>query len=640
MRALALVLLLAPAAAPARAAGAADARLLYGAGRESEAREALAAAIKADPSDEDAYSFLLEILPDASPAVSALGEAAKKNLKTSPRKPVYLLGLCKSYRAAKEAEKAEAACRSALELDPVFFPSYRELALSYEAAGDRRRALETAAQWAEISGEYKAFAELGRLRTRYGDFAGARTALARASSLAGKSKDPEAPAWRRRVSAYTSALAAAERKAPAAARGSGGAAADDCAEKAAADNAAGRHREAEEAASACLRKAPNHPGLLETRADAYFALGYYEPAIENYSGAAAAAKKDRALIARVLRKKAGIHLRMGDAGKAKASYEEALLAGPEDEILLRELAEFREDRADHKGAFELYSRLLGLRPDDADLRARRDELEIPAMSAEELGAELVSRGVRLDEGKKAGPEERELLSSMREAEASGAVDYLKEKLRRLAGLTIERQDANGRLRLLLTHKGFESWLTLRTKDAVKFFEKKGMDFRHIFALRDVEGAPFFEKKGRLTRRGASAYLAALGGAKSWIMPYEDVPSSPAAEKAKAETASAMSGGYSEIYEPEYLWLLKATDCPQEVMTAPPIYLKEIRTPASTRYFICVTCAYRTRITDQIAMMIEDYRAGNTKIQTSGGTAFFGRAAAAPPKLCVDGRVGD
>ncbi|MDQ7774165.1 MAG: hypothetical protein RDU13_11675, partial [Elusimicrobiales bacterium] len=401
----------------------------------------------------------------------------------------------------------------------------------------------------------------------------------------------------------------------------------------------GRHREAEAAAAACLAAAPGHAGLLEAGADASFALGYYEDALERYARAAAAAKRDRALIARVLRKKAGIHLRMGETEKAGASYEEALLAGPEDEVLLRELAGFREKRADHKGAFDLYSRLLALRPGDDRARRKRDSLEIPAMSAESLEAELKERGVPLDEKKKAGPEEREILASMREAEDSGAVDYLKEKLGRLAGLTLERQE-NGKLRLLLTHKGFESWLTLRTKDAVKFFEKQGMDFRHIFALRDREGAPFFEKKGRLTRRGASAYLAALGGARSWIMPYEDVPASPAAEKARAETASIVSGGYSEIYEPEYLWLMRATDCPQEVMQESPIFLKEVRTPANTRYFICVSCAQRSRITDQIALMIEDYRAGNTKIQTSGGTAFFGRAGVAPPKLCVNGRVAD
>lgn len=640
MRFLALALLLS-AAGSAHAAGAADARALYGAGREAEAMEALAARLKAEPSDENAFSFLLEILPDSSPAAAApLEQAARASLKKAPTNPVYFLGLCKSYRAAGNLEKSEAACRAALELDPVRYAAYRELALTFEAAGDGRRALETAAQWAEISGGYKAFAELGRLRSRYGDFAGARTALSRAAGLAAKSKDPEAPAWRRRAASYTAELAAAERKTPRAARKAAGSAADGCAEKAAAANAADRHREAQEAAAACLLKSPGHAGLLEVRADASFALGYYESALDDYSKAAAAAKKDGALVARALRKKAGIHLRMNAEEKAKAAYEEALLASPDDEVLLRELAEFREERADHKGAYELYSRLLRLRPGDAAVRARRDELEISAMSAEELAAELESRGVPLAGGKKAGPGERELLSSMREAEAEGAVDYLKKELGRLTGLVLERKDGNGKLSLALTHRGFESWLALLTKDAVKFFEKKGMDFRHIFALRDKEGAPFFEKKGRLTRRGASAYLAALGGDKSWIMPYEDVPSSPAAEKARAETSSILAGGYAEIYEPEYLWLLKATDCPSEVMKEPPIYLKEIRTPAATRYFICVSCAYRNKITEIIALKIEDYRAGNTHIQTTGGTAFFGRAGVAPPRLCVDGRVAD
>ncbi len=638
MRTLALGLLLSSASAAA-AAGAADARLLYGAGNEPGAQDALAAALRADPSDEEAYSFLLEILPDSSPAAAApLEEAARGNLKKSPAKPVYYLGLCKSYRATGDLEKAGAACRAALELDPVFFPSYRELALTHEAAGDGRRALETAAQWAEISGGYKAFAELGRLRSRYGDFAGARTALSRASLLAGKSKDPEAPAWRRRVSSYTSALAAAERKAPAAARAPGGSGADDCAEKAAAANAAGRHREAEEAASACLRKAPGHAGLSEARADASFALGYYESALDDYAKAAAGAGKDRPLIARSLRKKAGIHLRMGAEAAAKASYEEALLAWPKDPELLRELAAFREKRSDHKGAYELYSRLTELDPAAADARAKRDGLEILAMPAEELAADLKARGVPLDEKKKAGPEERELLSSMREAESDGAVDYLKEKLGRLTGLTLERQDDAGKLRLLLTHRGFESWLALSTKDAVKFFEKKDMDFRYIFALRDKEGAPFFEKGGRLTRRGASAYLAARRGTQSWIMPYEDVPASPAAEKARAETGALASEGYEEISEPEYLWLLKKTDCPSEIMPDPPIFMKEVRTPARIRYYICRTCINSSRITDQIVQNIEDYRAGDTKIQSTGGTSFFGRGGVAPPKLCVDGKV--
>jgi hypothetical protein len=124
------------------------------------------------------------------------------------------------------------------------------------------------------------------------------------------------------------------------------------------------------------------------------------------------------------------------------------------------------------------------------------------------------------------------------------------------------------------------------------------------------------------------------------MPYEDVPASPAAEKARAETSSALAGGYSEISEPEYLWLLKATDCPPEVMPEPPIFLKEIRSPAATRYFICASCSYRSRITDQLVTLVEDYRGGKREVQSSGGTAFFGRGGTAPPRLCVDGRVSE
>ncbi|HNT97333.1 MAG TPA: tetratricopeptide repeat protein [Elusimicrobiales bacterium] len=639
MNALVLPLLL--AAAPALAGGAGDARRHYGAGREAEAREALAAAVRADPADEEAYSFLLEILPDSSPAVASLGEAARKNLKKGLKKPVYLLALCKSLRAAGEKEKAGAACRSALELDPVFSASYRELALTHEAAGDERRALETAAQWTEISGDYKAWTELGRLRSVYGDFAGARTALARASALAGKSKDPEAPAWRRRAAALTASLARAERKSPSRrGTGPGRKKAEDCAALAAAHNAAGRQREAEETASACLRSAPGHPGLTETLADAYFELGYYEKALELYAGAAEAAGRDRALAGRALRKKAGIHLRMGAGDQARTSYEAALRAYPGDPLLLRELAGFREKNGDHAGAFDLYSRLLKLRPGDKEAAEKLAELEVPAMSPAGLAAELRAREAFPEDGSEAGAEERELLMAMREAEAGGAVDYLKGKLGRLNGLTVERTGPDGSLRLALTRRGYEAWLAARTRDAVGFFERKGMDFRHIFALRDREGAPFFDKKGGLTRRGASAYLKALRGATSWLLPYEDVPDSPAVEKAKAETGALLSGGYEEISEPEYLWLLKKTECPPEVMVEPPIFMKEVRTPARVRYYICRYCIGRNRISDQIAHNIEDYRAGNTEIQSTGGTAFFGRGGSAPPKLCVNGRLSE
>jgi hypothetical protein len=122
------------------------------------------------------------------------------------------------------------------------------------------------------------------------------------------------------------------------------------------------------------------------------------------------------------------------------------------------------------------------------------------------------------------PDDERMLERVRKAEAGGAVEDLRGRGIPLAGLVAEAKlPGDARPRSLLTKEGCERWLFLRSQDAVAYFERKGVDAKWVFKLRDTEGRPMFRSGGLLTEAGDKVYRrASLGMKMFWLLPSGEV----------------------------------------------------------------------------------------------------------------------
>jgi hypothetical protein len=165
--------------------------------------------------------------------------------------------------------------------------------------------------------------------------------------------------------------------------------------------------------------------------------------------------------------------------------------------------------------------------------------------------------------------------------------------------------------------------------------------RDIFQLRDLSGAPIFDAGGKLTAEGLEAWRKSADGTKTWLLTYEPVPQSPKALQAEADIKQFTGMGYAEISEPEYLWLLRATDCPDDLMRQPPLSLKTTNDGTRMRYFICSDdhklCM--NNVNRNLPPAIAAYRSGDSDISDSKtSTAFFGTGAVQKHRLCENGKI--
>ena len=222
------------------------------------------------------------------------------------------------------------------------------------------------------------------------------------------------------------------------------------------------------------------------------------------------------------------------------------------------------------------------------------------------------------------------------------MDYLRKKVPSYRGLVLERYTPEG-TRLLLTGDGYKAYTFHATREAVKFFEGQGIGLREIFTLRTLEGAPAFDAGGKLTPEGEELWRRSSPVTRTWLLVYEPVPASPQAQQANKEIAEAEKNGYREISEPEYLWLLRATDCPEDVLQSSPVSMKKISDGARVRYLLCyipnALCMNGTN--DKLPPYIEACRSGNDQISDAKtSTAFFGTGGVKKRRFCENGRIWD
>lgn len=644
----AAAILLAALLAPA---GAADelnrAREAAALGSEARAFDLAMEGLKASPKDRELFLFAVELLPENSPArAKQLSAAAGGALAKDKSDYAWYLGACKALRVLGKGPEALSNCKKALELDPTAYPVYRELGLTHAAAGNPRKAAETLAQGVEISSSsYQAHYHLARVLEKRGDLSRAGASYRRALALAKTDAGLEAGYYRARIKAGVKRTDLKKEKVrgklaePAAPQRKQLAAA--CLAKFREEFLKDNLGMALQQSDACLKFSPSDPGLAAERAPLMVRLGKYDEGVAEYERAAGLYGLNPA--AALLRIKAAeTWQKLGRPEKALAQYRLAAAANPQDMNALKGLAAAQEARSDFSGAMGTYAEILKLEPGNARARARREELKASTLTSAQIMEELKLRQA-FDEKKTAlQPEDIKLFKAIKAAEIDGAVDYLRKKVPTARGVYISTATPEG-TRLLLSGAGYGVYLSHTSRDAVKFFEAEGVGMREIFKLRTQAGAPIFDPSGKLTAEGEDFWRRSASGQKTWLLSYEPVPSSPQALQANKDVAEAEKSGYREISEPEYLWLLRATDCPEEVLQKNPINLKVINDGARVRYLLCYidnTVCFNP-LNAKLPGYIEAYRAGDDQISDAKtSTAFFGSGAVKKRRFCENGKVWD
>lgn len=634
---------------------AAGALTLYaaegGPGKDAAPDRAALAALKASPGDRKLLLRAVETAPDLPSSAPALEASARLLLKKDPEDYAGFLALCKALRCSGRPQEGLPNCKRAMELDPTAYPSYRELGLTYAAAGNPRRTSETLQQGVELSSaSCQAYYILANVLEKHGDAVRAHSYYEKGLALAARGGDLDSRYYQALLRAGSKRTAqAARRPAKQQAKPKGAAKATPpataaaqlpaCLEKFKAEFLQDNLGTALEQSEACLKLGPRDPGLAAERAPLLVRLGRYEEGVKEYERAAALYGKDpMSGFCRI--KAAETWLKLGDTAKAAAQYRLALAANPKDLNALKGLAAAQEARSDSAGALATYEEILKLDPANARARARREEMKAAALTPEQMLAEMKLRQA-VDAAKTAlSPDDVKLFKAIKTAEIAGGVDYVKAKAASAQGLIVRKDGPDG-AKLMLTGAGYKAYVALATRDAIKLFEGKGIGMRDIFQLRDLAGAPMFDAKGLLTAEGIEAWRKAADGTKTWLLAYEPVPQSPKALQAEADVKQFTGMGYGEISEPEYLWLLRFTDCPDDVMRQPPLAVKTTTDGTRMRYFICwnETALCMNEVNNKLPPSIAAYRNGDSDISDSKtSTAFFGTGAVKKHRLCENGKI--
>ncbi|PKM96711.1 MAG: hypothetical protein CVU79_12060 [Elusimicrobia bacterium HGW-Elusimicrobia-3] len=634
-------------ASPALAAGELErARAAAALGSGARAFDIAMEGLKAAPGDRQLFLYAVEQLPEGSaPRARRLAQAAAARLAVDPSDYAAHLGVCTAQRILGKVQEAVANCRKALELEPTAYSSYRELGLAYAAAGNPRKAAETLSQGVEISSSTsQAYYHLGRVLEKRGDHVRAAASYKKGIDLPGGGAGSDAAYYRALMRAGLRRAEAGKRRARAAAARVSGTErkrlAAACMQKFRDEFLKDNLGTALDQSEDCLKFSPSDPDLAAERAPILVRLGRYEEGAREYERAAGlyGAAGQPAALCRL--KAAQTWQKLGKPDDALAQYRLAVQASPQDLGALKGLAAALEARSDFSGAVETYDAILELQPADSQARTRREELKSSALSNDQILQELKLRNAAAENKTMLLPGDIKLFKALRAAEIDGGVDYLKRKAPSAAGLMFRHETPEGP-KILMTGHGYKVYNFHATRDAVKFFEAERVGLRDIFKLRNRSGDPVFDKAGKLTYEGETLWRGLVPGAKSWLLHYEPVPESPQALQANKDISAAEKEGYREISEPEYLWLLRATDCPEDVMAQPPVSLRVISDGARVRYLLCYThgSLCMNPVNEKLPPYIESYRTGSDDIpgdQVHSG--FFGSKPVKKRRFCEDGKI--
>ena len=543
-------------------------------------------------------------------------------------------------------------CRKALELEPVNTRIYEEKGLLHEAMGESVQAVDAWKMATEIdSRDWRGHYRLGMGLAKAGKNEQAADSLKKAIIAGQFSKDRVFREKVNQIKSLMNRLSAGSgsrtvKSTPADSENPKIKPADPvkaaaCVKKAKKFAAEKRPKRAEREYSACVSLDPENADARIGLADLYMGDGRITKAKKEFIAALELIPGGD--------KKAGycsfrlgiIYGRLGEHKSAAESYIRTFAADGTDADAASGAALSLEKLRQCAQAMEYFKKSLELKPGGKEASAGLNRCEIETIGQEAVLAELKMRQAIDPAAAAVTEDEKKLFVWMRNADYEGGVDLLRANGYPLAGYVAERRDDTGRVRLMLTIEGYRVYVKIQAKQAIKLFQKKGVNTKYAFMLRDMGGKPLFYSDGTLTPEGNDVYREALSGNKKWIMPWDPVPAPENGPEAK-EIKDLLASGYIEIAEPEYLWLLRATDCPEEIL-AKDCGIKKINPQLKTRYFMpygepSELLRVKLGLTINLDSYIFKYRNGDQEIPEGMSSNFFGTGGVERHKYCENGKI--
>lgn len=340
------------------------------------------------------------------------------------------------------------------------------------------------------------------------------------------------------------------------------------------------------------------------------------------------------------------YYKTGRFSEATKYYKKIINDEIYDTELLSKYADALEKSNDKVSAIEIYRRINIIKPSQK-LQEKIDEMKIEIMSDEDILNDLKTRGFIEKEKVILLPPEKKLFLSVKLSERNGAIKYLSETYPGYANIIWKNPSDPQDIKM--TYAGYSLYIRYVSQNFIKIIEKEALDPRDIFKVRDQNGFDIFDKNGNLTYEGLKCYYDyEKNKKKNWYFQYETLPkiiqqesylNSEKQEEFVKKKKELEKLGYEEIAETEYLWLLKATNCPEDVLLSAPCYLKKLDSGNGTRFFMCMKEGMCNTIQTSLASYITSYRNGNTDIPTNTAVSnFFGKPASSKKRFCENGKI--
>jgi len=328
----------------------------------------------------------------------------------------------------------------------------------------------------------------------------------------------------------------------------------------------GEYIQAEAALKACVaaQKTPDGNAYISL-AGVQMVLGKFAEAETNFKTALRALPPKSPYIAYVNSLLGDIAMRKPDLKEAAFFYSAALRAEPGNinALVGRGITEEKAGRTEE--AAEYYRRALAVDFTNIVARERLIAMEPDILKYDELLAMLKERNITDPSSPGFSPEDEALLRKMIQAEKDSGIEYLASKYhgRIPDGFIVERDRGKIYVRKMLTRTGYQELINQLSRDAKQFFLAKDILPGNIFKLKDFDGNEVFNDEGNLTDAGLAVYTKGLYGQKAYVQPGELLPRTQ--KEIDDLVKLYLRQGYSEISTPEFLHLMRHTQCSEQTL---------------------------------------------------------------------------
>ena len=282
-----------------------------------------------------------------------------------------------------------------------------------------------------------------------------------------------------------------------------------------------------------------------------------------------------------------IALKHQQNGKADDYYSKSLASNAANVNSLVGKGVITEYQGDKQGAADYYRSALAVEPLNLIARQRLINLEPDYLTDEEMLAALKQRYAVKPEVTQMTDELRTLFANIHRAEQRQGVSYLKNKYTRVPSeFVVTINKGTDFERDMLTLAGYQAMEKQVGQDAFAVFRKIGVPMKDIFLLRNQKGEKVFTKDTTLTDSGFVVYTEALKNNKTFLLPNQSVPPTPALlQKIERYANKLKQNGYVEISRAELKSIENQTKCSEETLRKEMgLYILPLD-KKSRRYFI-------------------------------------------------------